>query len=185
MLAKDKIKNTLEDLLDRYPADELSVKMLCAEAKISKQTLYNNYYGILDVIREIFADYVIKSSEGYESNHDWMDGMQRILETLVSRKSVVMHVYNSKYRYEMLRTMGKTIAPILRGGIDEVRDRIDANFDEESATLLLELYMDIFMGMISRFIADGMTRDPAHISRVYDLLMDKHTANALIKISRK
>lgn len=186
MQAKDRIKLTLEELLAKYPVDELSIKMLCAEADISKQTLYNNYYGILEVIRELFTDYVKSSVDGFQSNHYWMDGVQRILETLAARKAVVMHVYNSKYRYEMLRAMGNTVAPILEEGIKEVGARLDGvEFDPEAVELLKELYMDIFMGITSRYIADGMTRDPQQIARVYDLLMDKHTANALVMISNK
>lgn len=186
MLARDRIKETLVELLEKHTVEELSVKMLCSEANVSKQTLYNNFYGILEVIKSIFVDYVTNAADGFQSNHDWLAGVQRILETLTARREFVMHVYNSKYRYEMLRAMGNTVAPILEDGIREVESRLDGeSFDPDSVQLLKELYMDIFMGITSRFIADGMTRDPRQIARVYDLLMSKHTANALIMISNK
>ena len=44
MTAKQKIKDTILDLLERYPADEITVKMISLESGYSKQPLYHNYY---------------------------------------------------------------------------------------------------------------------------------------------
>ena len=48
MNARGRIKRTIFELLKTTPADQLAVKTLVLEANISKQTLYNNFYGILD-----------------------------------------------------------------------------------------------------------------------------------------
>ena len=50
MTTKERIKTELLKLLDRYSADDLTLKLFCAESGISKQTLYNHYYCLMDAI---------------------------------------------------------------------------------------------------------------------------------------
>ncbi len=51
---KEKIKKTLLRLLEDHSADQLTVKMVCSEAGISKQTLYNHYLNLMDALEDVF-----------------------------------------------------------------------------------------------------------------------------------
>ena len=48
MNTKEIIKETILDLLDEHSADEITVKLICMESGLSKQTLYNHYHNWMD-----------------------------------------------------------------------------------------------------------------------------------------
>ena len=56
MRARDKIKLTIIEFLKENPADQLTIKTLLMEANVSKQSLYNNFYGIQDAVCESVCD---------------------------------------------------------------------------------------------------------------------------------
>ena len=102
MRARDRIKQKLLELLKTTPADQLAVKTLVMEAHISKQTLYNNFYGIQDAVCELVCDLFDEASEEYFGQENWMTGMKESLKMLDDHKDVMMHLWNSKWRYDIL-----------------------------------------------------------------------------------
>ena len=47
---------TLESQLQAHSMDRITVSMVCADAGISRQTLYNYDYSLLDVLSDLLLD---------------------------------------------------------------------------------------------------------------------------------
>ena len=86
MTAKQKIKETILDLLERYPADEITVKMISLESGYSKQTLYNNYYNCMDALSDAFEEEFFGSVGSCDTYLHWVEGFRRVLRFLHARR---------------------------------------------------------------------------------------------------
>ena len=51
-VSKLRIGNTLIQLLQKYPIDQISITLLCKEAQVSRSAFYNNYKHIEDVLKD-------------------------------------------------------------------------------------------------------------------------------------
>ena len=180
-MKRDKIRNTILKLLDAHSADELSVKMVCADAGISKQTLYNNYYGILGAIEEAVGELLEEATAGYTDNHDWIPGLRSILYMIASRKNLFNHLYNSKYREDLLKIIYINLGPIVAAGVVDCAEKTDSEIDERTEKILTGFYMDICMGIIGRFIHDKMSENPEKLVQIYNTILEDHDTKSVLK----
>lgn len=180
-MKRDKIKETLLRLLEKYPADDLSVKTVCSEACISKQTLYNNFYGILGAIEEIVGDLMEEATADYTDNHDWLDGLRAILEMIANRRNVFIHLYYSKYRDDMLKAIYMVLGPIVANGVQDCAARSDSELTEYSEKVVVGFYMDICMGVVGRFIHKKMTDNPVYVAEMYRMMLLDHDTKKVLK----
>lgn len=183
MRARDRIKLTLLELLKTTPADQLAVKTLVMEAHISKQTLYNNFYGIQDAVCELVCDLFDEASEEYIGQENWMTGMKESLKMLDDHKDVMMHLWNSKWRYDILIALADHVLPIIINGINECEAQAGLTIPEEDKTMIAGLYQDIFMGLIKRYMRERMEQDPEKLLTIYGAILEKDTSYGLRRIS--
>ena len=168
-------------MLESYPADDLSVKSVCAEACISKQTLYNNYYGILGAIEELVSDLMEEATDDYKNNHDWLEGLRSILHMLIERKNVFIHLYYSKYRDDMLKAIYMVLGPIVAHGVQDCAARSESELTDYSQKIVVGFYMDILMGVVGRFIHKRMTDDPDYVAAMYKTMLMDHDTKKVLK----
>lgn len=183
MASKEKIKTTLIELLEKYSADHLTVKMVCMEAKISKQTLYNNYYGILEAVEDVIGDFIEEAMKDFHRTSNWFDGIRSVLRMLSDRKAVVMHLYDSRYRQDVLAAISGSIRPVIENGIRECARDAKVEVDDHDQTIMADMYIDVFMGLISRYLDNRMTDDPDRLVYVYETMMTNRTIETLNSIN--
>ena len=182
MRARDRIKLTLLELLKTTPADQLAVKTLVLEARISKQTLYNNFYGILDVVCEAVCDLFDEASAEYFGQENWMTGMKEALVMLDEHKDIMMRLWNSKWRYDILLALADHVYPIIMNGINECEASAGLFVSDEDKTIIAGLYQDIFVGLIMRYMRERMEQDPEELLKIYGAILEKDTAYGLRRI---
>lgn len=182
MNARGRIKKTLLKLLETTPADQLAVKTLIIEAKISKQTLYNNFYGILDAVCETVCDLFDEASEEYFGQENWMTGMKEAFRMLDEHKDSMMHLWNSKWRYDVLTALADHVYPIIMNGINECEAQAGLSVTDEDKAIIAGLYQDIFVGLIQRYMRERMEQDPDELLKIYGAILEKDTAYGLRRI---
>jgi len=183
MRARDKIKRTIIKLLKENPADQLTIKTLLMEANVSKQSLYNNFYGIQDAVCESVCDLFDEAAEEYFGQEDWMTGMKEVLRMLNERRDIMMHLWNSKWRYEILNALSDHVYPIILNGLDECEERTGITVSHEDKKVVAGLYQDIVMGLFMRYMRDRMEQDPEDLIGVYEAILEKDTSHGFSRIS--
>jgi hypothetical protein len=185
MRARERIKKTFIELLKDNSADMLAVKTLCIEANISKQTLYNNFYGIPDAIGEAICDIIDEKAGRYFGQNKWMTGMEIILILFDENKDVVMHLWNSKLKDEAFDAISSHAYMIIARGIHECEVESGIRVPRQDEAIMAGLYLDIFMGLLRRYMEQKMTQDPKQLVRGYGAVLEKDTSFGLKRISEK
>lgn len=182
MDTKELIRNTLVRLLEDYSFDDLSVKMFCKEAGISKQTLYNHYYSILDALEDSYRIEFTRELEDCNTYDNWVEGFRRFLIFLRKKKKVILHLYFSSHRDELMNMIRKHGEYLILKGIEDCSEDIDVTVADNDRTFMLHFYMNVFMGVIRDYLDGRMSEDPDFIAGRCDALLRHHIRRSLRNI---
>ena len=179
MTTKDKIKTTLMGMLDEHSADDISVKMFCAESGLSKQTLYNHYYNLLDAVEDAYRTDIDEGLRECNTYHNWVEGFKAILGTLYSSKKAYLHIYNSSKRDDLIRIIGGHGKTLIEQGIEDCARDKGMEVSPKDKKFMTRFYMNVFMGIVKDFLDGRMTEDPEYIASRCDAMMRHHIRTTL------
>ena len=96
-VTEEKILNAALKLLEEKNLDKISVKDICDECGINRNTFYYHYtdiYAVLDALLENASTLMKKEGEG----SDMLTDYEKRVAFISTNKKAVMHVYQSKQR---------------------------------------------------------------------------------------
>ena len=96
------ICKALEELLQSSSMDKITVRMVCEKAGLSRQALYNHYYSLIAVLEDMITRQMKQALGEQNANLTWESGFERILSCMREHKMMLLHVYRSKSRNELL-----------------------------------------------------------------------------------
>lgn len=182
MTTRERIKKTLLRLLDEHCSDDLTVKMVCKEAGISRQTLYNHYYCLMDALEEAYRSDFEKALENCNTYCDWVEGLRCFLDFLHSRKRRVLHLYYSSRREDLLRIIRKYGEILVKKGIADCARDMGIAVDGKDREFMLNFYMNVLMGIVVNYLKDRMKENPEYIASRCDAMMRYHIRTTLKNI---
>ena len=184
MRTKQTIRDTLLRLLEEHSADDLTVKMVCMEAGVSKQTLYNHYYCLMDVLDESFQLAVDEALKDCNTYHDWVKGFQSFLELLARYKQVALHVYHSSHQDELIAMIRKNGEMLVRRGIEECSRDMGTAVSPKDEDFMLKFYMNVFIGVVESFMNGRMEESPEYLASRCDAMMRHHIRHTLENLKK-
>ena len=168
---RNSIKRSLLALLEQHSMDEITVRMVCDGAGISRQALYNHYYCLPDVLEEALVDRMNEAAAELGTYHTWSACFEAILNSLLRQKAVLLHVYRSNARGELMGMLENYGARLVKKGISQCAEDMGIAVTEQDRTFMLRLYMHTFMGVIGQWLEEGMQLSPEFIASRCDAMM--------------
>ena len=182
MTTEDVIKKTLMELLVNYSADDITVKMLCMEAGISKQTLYNHYHCIMDVLEDSYRDSFREANEDGDTHTDILKDFCNLLEILADNRKATMHVYNSSHRDELMGMIHRRGERLISRSLALCGERKGYIEDDRDREFTFRFYMYIFMGIVESYLEDNMKDAPEEIATRSSRMLRYHIRRSLKSI---
>lgn len=179
-----KIKETVLDLLEVTPGDELTVQQVAEEAHISKQTLYNNYYGLVGAIEDTLNDIMSKAAAEYAGPYNWYYQTRALAEMMAERKNVFIHLYYSKYRDELLHVISSRAEPYMYKYMRYCEEKAGVRLNDNDRQVLIDFYMDVYMGGVSRYLSRKLEDDPDHLMSIYGVVLRGLSKAAILKLNQ-
>ena len=154
---KRAIMLSLLKLLKQKSVDKVTVKDICDECEINRNTFYYYFKDIYDVLNNIFMEEIEKNLREAGSNGSFYEEYSRAAAILVEYKDVVIHVYNSRNRDIITNYLEKMTAEV-------VRSYIAAKSEGENISYF---YGYAIIGSTYKWIESGMQADFEHfIARI-------------------
>lgn len=185
MSTKDRIRESVNSLLHTYSADDLSVKMVCAEADISKQTLYNNYYGIYGVIEEIVLEMLEKAASEFPGTGNCRKQLRAQIDLLVSNKAFFTHIFCSKYQDELIAAIRKRVEPQVRACVLRYAEKNSVTLKERDLHTTTLFYTDVFISGLRRFADMRFEDDPDVAINLISNLLRGQMQTAVLRLGKK
>lgn len=181
---RENLQEALIALLEERSPDSVTVKMVCQRAGVSRQALYNHYYCLPDV----FHDTLFRELEAVTADCNtyltWAVGFREILQYLEGRKAVILHVFHSSWRDELLRMLEQFGSRLVSRGIAQCAADLRLVATEQDKTFLLRLYMYAFMGVVRQWLEEGMRLTPEYIADRCEAVMHRSIRETLRRLER-
>ena len=170
-------------MLEEYSADDLTVKMFCIESGLSKQTLYNHYYCLMDAVDDAYQSELKEAMGDSVVYTDWVAGFRKLLLHLHARKREYLHIYYSSRRDELIGMIARHGIGLIEQGIrDCARDKGYSVSDREMR-FMRRFYMNVFMGIIKDYLDGRMEDDPEYLASMCDAMMRYHIQSTLANLA--
>ncbi len=182
MNSKELIKSTLMSLLERYNGDDITVKMVCLEGNFSKPTLYNHYSCLMGALDDAYQSDFRKALINSDTYENWVEGFYNTLEFLKERRKIMIHLYRSSRREDLMNMIRRHGEALVLQGITECAEDKGFVVSEKDKAFMLDFYMSVFMGIVDKFIREGLVDDPRYIADMCNIMMHHHIRNTLRKL---
>ena len=182
MTTKERLKNSLMGVLDRYPADSITVKLFCLESGLSKQTLYNHYYSLMDAFEDAYRCDLEQGLKGCDTYENWVQGFRQLLHVLKRHERAYIHIFHSSRKEDFLDIIAKYGEKLVLRGIEECSEDMGLPVSPRDREFMLLFYMSAFMGILEHYLEGGMSESTDYIAGRCDALMRHHIRGTLRNI---
>ena len=181
---RENLQGALLELLKERSLDDITAKMVCQRAGVSRQTLYNHYYCLMDIYQEVLLQDLETATTGCNTYLTWADGYRVILECLERHRADVLHVFRSSYREELLQTLERFGGGLVGRGIEQCAADLNLRAPDEDKEFLQNLYMHAFMGVIRHWLEKGMRLSPAYMASRCEAVMHHSIRDSLKRLEQ-
>ena len=177
------ICKALEELLQSSSMDKITVRMVCEKAGISRQALYNHYYSLIAVLEDMITRQMKQALGEQNVNLTWENGFERILSCMREHKVMLLHVYRSKSRNELLGIFERYGSTVVSHAIAQCASDMAINVSDQDLVYIMRMYVYVFIGVINRWMEYDMHLTPAYIASRCNAVMALSIRNALQRLS--
>lgn len=158
--AKIAIINSFKYLLNRYPIDKITVKEICENCDVNRQTFYYYFTDIMDIFKYIaFEELSIEIAEN-RTFETWEGGFLATLNYLKKNSKMIFHVYYSSYWPEAKIYFTNLSNKLLDDVVTECVKKMKVKLSNKDQIFIVNFYMHVFNGIIMDWINEGMEREP-------------------------
>lgn len=177
------ICKALEELLQSSSIDKITVRMVCEKAGISRQALYNHYYSLIAVLEDMITRQMKQALGEQNASLTWESGFERILSCMREHKGMLLHVYRSKSRNELLGIFERYGSTVVSHAIAQCASDMAINVSDQDLVYIMRMYVYVFIGVINRWMEYDMHLTPAYIASRCNAVMALSIRNALQRLS--
>lgn len=177
------ICKALEELLQSSSMDKITVRMVCEKAGISRQALYNHYYSLIAVLEDMITRQMKQALGEQNVNLTWESGFERILSCMREHKVMLLHVYRSKSRNELLGIFERYGSTVVSHAIAQCASDMAINVSDQDLVYIMRMYVYVFIGVINRWMEYDMHLTPVYIASRCNAVMALSIRNALQRLS--
>ncbi len=177
------ICKALEELLQSSSMDKITVRMVCEKAGISRQALYNHYYSLIAVLEDMITRQMKQALGEQNASLTWESGFERILSCMREHKGMLLHVYRSKSRNELLGIFERYGSTVVSHAIAQCASDMAINVSDQDLVYIMRMYVYVFIGVINRWMEYDMHLTPAYIASRCNAVMALSIRNALQRLS--
>jgi AcrR family transcriptional regulator len=170
--AKYDMLRAFSDLLSTTSLDKITVRKICEEAGVNRQSFYYHFSDLGDLL-DFGVKYTLRQAigENYEPTN-WLAGFRLLVEAVKENKTRVNNVYNSRYRYEFSQAVSEFADELLMNAVHISAKEHGIDISDEDALLVARFYRYVFVGILIQYVDDGMKEEPDEIVDKSRRLMD-------------
>lgn len=170
LLAKQAIINAFVELLNTCPINRISVIAVAKRAHISRNTFYYWYSDIYALIDDLFERETRKIIEDNKSITSWQEGFIHATKFASENRTAIYNIYNSDCRDRLNEYLYDVTFSDISDAVKH--DAEGLRVDERDMDIIAHFYTSALIGMINKWLDNGMKEDPneyiSHLGKLYD-----------------
>lgn len=155
------LADSLITMLEKRNLEKITVKDLVKECGLTRQTFYNHFYDIYELVEWIYLHETEKTLEGNKDYDTWQQGFYQLLISIKQNKVLVRNTYRSANRDSLEKYMYTVIYDQILAVVE--KQAIDMKVDQRHKNFIAHFYSLAFLALIFEWIRDGMKEKPEDI----------------------
>lgn len=179
---KNAIKNSFMKLLNTTPFDNITVKNIVDDCGINRNTFYYNFEDIYALVDEILQDEISRIVEKHEPYRSWNDALLYAADFALQNKTAIFNLHNSSKRGQVKKYMQKVINEVVHEFVNHEAEGSEAS--SEDISFIADFYSCALLGILEKWLDDGMQGDFETIIRRTSILFDSNIKQAIGAIAK-
>lgn len=148
------IIEAFKELLSKKNFNKITVKDIVNKTGISRNTFYYHFEDINDLAQKVFEKETMPLYDIEISNENIETVLMEVTQLAKESRRHIYHIFNTVDRVKLERYLYKTCYEVIRLNINRVIG--DRKVDLESIDFLEETYTCAVVGLIIKWVDDGM-----------------------------
>jgi len=179
---EDILIDSLNNVLQVKPIDKITVKDIVTECNLTRQTFYNHFSDIYELVEYSACQNAEKILENVADYENWQKGFYDVMIVMKDNKSIVQNVYQSLYRDLMEKYIYKVIYNYIIAVVE--KQATGMVVDQKHKDFIAHFYSLAFIALILEWMKDGMKDDPQEIVDQTGVLVHGDFKKALNKYAK-
>ncbi|NCB74026.1 MAG: TetR family transcriptional regulator [Clostridia bacterium] len=158
--AKAQIIKSFRELLAKQSIDKITVKEICAQCNVNRQTFYYYFTDIMDIFKYVFFKELSCDIAQNRTFGTWEGGFLATMNYLKNNTKLVLHVYNSSYWPEANAFFAGLSNKLMLDVVDECIENLGVTITEKNKNFIINFYRRVFNGLFVDWVNEGMEEEP-------------------------
>lgn len=158
--AKTAIINSFKELLNKQSIDKITVKEICKQSNVNRQTFYYYFSDIMDVFKFIVFEELSSEIAQNRTFETWEGGFLATMNYLRQNSRMILHVYHSSYWPEANNFFINFSNKLLYDVVMECSQKMETKLFQKDQEFIVNFYRHVFNGLITDWVSDGMEVEP-------------------------
>ena len=154
---KRAIMLSLLKLLKQKSVDKVTVKDICDECQINRNTFYYYYKDIYDLLEDVVSTESKKIIEEDGNSKTFYDEWMRAFDVMMKYKNALLHIYNSRSRSVIEKYLMAVTPNFIRRFVTLNSENIEIN--EKNIIFICDFYKYAVTGCTIEWIRSGMPEE--------------------------
>ena len=157
---KELIKREFLALLEEKSFHSITIAMLAERCDISRNTFYYHYDDVYSLVKEIFADELVKVNGEFDATLSWEERLLSGASFLVKNKRAAQNLFQSIDKKDTDAYLFELCESVMRRYVEAVCAEKGICAQEADKRLVIDFYRAALVGLMDKWVQEGMQTSP-------------------------
>lgn len=160
---KELIKGEFLTLLEEKNFHSITIAQLAARCEISRNTFYYHYDDIYSLVKEIWADELVKVDAEFNATLSWEEGLLHAVSFLLENKRAAQNLFQSIDKKDRDAYLFELCDSVMTRYVDSVCEAKGIRAKAEDKRLVTDFYRAALVGLLDKWVQEGMQASPSAV----------------------
>ena len=171
------------ELLDKRPIAKISISDITAQCSVSRMTFFYHFCYLYDIAGWTLENELGQAMGQSRDITSWQQRFIDMLNALKPRKRLLLNLKSSFNREFLERFILAEFQKLLMPALEACPSC--SRVDKDDRECVCAFYSYALMGIVVRWISEGMAQRPESLARQVSAIMDGCFENSLSKLSKR
>ena len=157
---KNLIKEEFMKLLEEKSFNLITISEIADKCEINRNTFYYHYEDIYTLVKEILADEIKKVDQEFDSSSSWEKSLITVSSFFLDNKKAAQNLFKSIDKKDTDAYLYKICESVMSKYIENECLSKNIEATEEDKTLVTNFYRIALVGLLDKWVLDGMEKSP-------------------------
>ena len=157
---KNLIKKEFVKLLEEKSFNSITISMLSERCEINRNTFYYHYDDIYTLVKEILSDEIKKVNQEFNTSFSWEKSLIIASSFLLENKKAAQNLFSSIDKKETDTYLYKICESVMCKYVENECITKNIKASEDDKALVIDFYRAALVGLLDKWILDGMEKSP-------------------------